>query len=61
MKDKRIDAGKWWIKKDKCWLKTKILNGGRKVGVNLVLDGDTIKWYDLEDTLGGKGTYSKIN
>ena len=61
MKDKRIDAGKWWIKKDKCWLKAKILTGGRKVGLNLVLDGDTIKWYDLEDTLGGKGVYSKIN
>jgi len=61
MKDRKIDVGKWWIKKDKCWLKAKILTGGRKVGLNLVLDGDTIKWYDLEDTLVGKGVYSKIN
>ena len=32
-----------------------------KVGLDLVLDGDTIKWYDLEGTLGGKGDYSRIN
>jgi CubicO group peptidase (beta-lactamase class C family) len=61
MKDKRIDNGKWWVKKDKCWLKTKILTGGRKVGLSLVLDGDTIKWYDPDGTRGGKGDYSKIN
>ena len=61
VKDKRIDAGKWWVKKDKCWLKAKILTGGRKVGLDLVLDGDTIKWYDPEGTLGGKGDYSRIN
>ena len=48
-------------KKDKCWLKAKILTSGRKVSLDLVLDGDTIKWYDPEGTLGGKGDYSRIN
>ena len=61
VKDKRIDAGKWWVKKDKFWLKAKILTSGRKVCLDLVLAGDTIKWYDPEGTLGGKGDYSRIN
>jgi hypothetical protein len=53
--------GTFWYYKDKCWLKAKILTGGRKVSLDLVLDGDTIKWYDPEGTLGGKGDYSRIN
>ena len=61
MKEKRIDAGKWWVKGDKCWLRAKVITGGRKVGINLVLDGDTIKWYDREGTLDGKGVYSRSN
>ena len=61
VKNKRIDAGKWWVKKDKCWLRAKILTSVRKVGLDLVLDGDTMKWYDPEGTLGGKRDYSRIN
>jgi CubicO group peptidase (beta-lactamase class C family) len=58
---KLIDTGKWWIKGDKCWLKSRVISGGRKVGVNLVLDEDTIKWYNRNGTLEGKGIYANIN
>jgi hypothetical protein len=61
MKEKKIDAGKWWVKEDKCWLRGNILTSGRKVGFNLVLDGDTVKWFDREGTLAGKGIYAKLN
>lgn len=61
MKGKLIDTGKWWTKADKCWLKGKVITSGRKVGVKLILDGNTIKWYDREGTLDGKGIYSKMN
>jgi hypothetical protein len=57
---KLLDTGKWWVKGDKCWLRAKVITGGRKVGLNLVLDGDTIKWYDRDGTLDGKGVYANI-
>ena len=60
-KGRRIDAGQWWVKKNICWLKAKMLTGGRKIGLDLVLDGGTIKWYDPAGTLAGKGDYSRIN
>ena len=58
---KRIDTGKWWIEKDNCWLKSKVITGGWKVSTRLVLEGDTIKWYDRDGTLEGKGIYTNIN
>jgi hypothetical protein len=57
----RFDTGQWWVKKNKCWLKARKLTGGRNVGLDLVLDGRTIKWYDPAGTLAGKGDYSRIN
>ncbi len=60
-KGKLIDTGKWWAKADKCWLKGKVITGGRKVGVKIILDGKAIKWYDREGTRDGKGIYSRIN
>jgi CubicO group peptidase (beta-lactamase class C family) len=56
---KQIDTGKWWVKNDKCWMKGNVITDGRKVGVDLVLDGNTIKWYDRDGTLSGKGIYTK--
>jgi hypothetical protein len=61
MRGKRIDTGKWWVKKDKCWVRGRLLTSGGKVGLNLVRDGDTLKWFDREGTLAGKGVYSKVN
>ncbi len=58
---KRIDTGKWWVEKDNCWLKSKVMTGGWKVSVRLVKDADTIKWYDSNGTLDGKGIYANIN
>ncbi len=58
---KRIDTGKWWVEKDNCWLKSKVMTGGWRVSVRLVQDGDTIKWYDSNGTLDGKGIYANIN
>jgi CubicO group peptidase (beta-lactamase class C family) len=58
---KQIDTGKWWVEKDKCWLKSKVITGGWKVSIRLVLEGDTIKWYDRDGTLDGKGIYTNIN
>ena len=58
---KRFDTGHWWVEKDKCWLKSGVITGGRKVGVRLVLDEDTIKWYDQDGTLDGKGIYANIH
>ncbi|MBW2411181.1 MAG: serine hydrolase [Deltaproteobacteria bacterium] len=58
---KRIDTGKWWGEGDKCRLKTRVFTGGRTVGISLVLDGDTIKWYDGDGTREGKGIYANIN
>ena len=58
---KQIDTGKWWADKDKCWLQSKAMTGGWKVGINLVLDEDTIKWYDSDGTLDGKGIYANIH
>ena len=57
---KRLDTGKWWINKDKCWLQSRVLTGGAKVAINLVLDEDTIKWYGSDGTLDGKGVYANI-
>ncbi len=57
---KRLDTGKWWVEKDNCWLKSKVITGGRKVSIKLVLDEDTIKWYDGDGTLDGKGIYANI-
>jgi CubicO group peptidase (beta-lactamase class C family) len=57
---KRLDTGKWWINKDKCWLQSRVLTGGAKVAINLILDEDTIKWYDSDGTLDGKGIYANI-
>jgi CubicO group peptidase (beta-lactamase class C family) len=57
--EKQIDTGKWWVKDDKCWLKGKIITNGRKVGLHLVLESDTIKWYDRDGTLDGKGIITK--
>jgi hypothetical protein len=58
---KQIDTGEWWADKDKCWLQSKAMTGGWKVGINLVLDEDTIKWYDSDGTLDGKGIYANIH
>jgi hypothetical protein len=58
---KRFDTGKWWVEKDKCWLKSKVTTAGNKVSIRLVLDGDTIKWYDQDGTLDGKGIYANIH
>ena len=57
---KRLDTGKWWVEKDKCWLQSRVLTGGAKVAINLVLDEDTIKWYGSDGTLDGKGVYANI-
>jgi hypothetical protein len=37
-----------------------VLTGGAKVAINLILDEDTIKWYDSDGTLDGKGIYANI-
>ena len=58
---KHIDTGKWWVEKNKCWLESKVITGGRKVSINIVLDEDTIKWYDRDGTLDGKGIYANIH
>jgi CubicO group peptidase (beta-lactamase class C family) len=57
---KQLDTGKWWVQKDRCWLKSRVITGGWKVGIRLVLEGDTIKWYDSDGTLDGKGIYANI-
>jgi hypothetical protein len=56
-----LDTGKWWVKADKCWIKGKVITGGKKVYVYFVKDGDNIKWYDREGTLDGEGVYSRTN
>jgi CubicO group peptidase (beta-lactamase class C family) len=56
-----LDTGKWWVKADKCWMKGKVITGGRKGYVYFVKDGDKIKWYDREGTLDGEGVYSRTN
>ncbi len=61
MGHKRIDTGTWWVEKDNCWLKSKVITGGRKVRVRLVRDEDTMKWYGSDGTLEGKGIYTNIN
>jgi hypothetical protein len=38
-----------------------MLTGGRKAGVDLVLDGAILKWYDPAGTLSGKGAYTRID
>lgn len=58
---KQFDTGKWWVESDKCWLKSKVITGGAKVSIRLVLDEDTIKWYDNDGTLDGKGIYANIH
>lgn len=58
---KQIDSGKWWVEKDKCWLKSKVITAGGKVSIKLVLDEDTIKWYGPDGTLDGKGIYANIH
>ena len=59
IKQKQIDSGKWWVQGDKCWLRGKTITHGRKVAIDVVRDGDTIKWYDRHGTLDGRGVYTK--
>ncbi len=54
---KRIDTAKWGVDGDKGWLKGKVMTGGMKVYLYFVLEDDTLKWYDRDGTLDGKGRY----
>jgi len=56
---KRFSTAKWGVDGDKGWLKSKIMTGGRKVYLDFVLENDTLKWYDHDGTLDGKGRYIK--
>ncbi len=56
---KRIDTAKWGTAGDKGWLKSKIITGGKKIYLYFVLENDTLKWYDRDGTLEGKGHYIK--
>jgi CubicO group peptidase (beta-lactamase class C family) len=58
VKNELTDTGKWWVEGNTCWLKGKIITEGKKAGLDVVLDGDTIKWYDRDGTLSGKGIYT---
>ena len=52
---KRTDSGSWGAENGKFWLKTRMLTGGRKVKLTMVLDGHRLKWFDLQGTLMGQG------
>ena len=52
---KQIDTGIWGVRSGKFWLKTRLLTGGRKTKLTMVLDGDRLKWFDSQGTLMGEG------
>ena len=54
-----LDTGKWWIEGDQFCSEGERITGGKKDCVFLVADGSTIKWFDLEGMLAGKGVYSR--
>jgi hypothetical protein len=54
-----IDTGQWWTEGDKLCLQWEQLDGGEIGCVFFVLDDTTIKWFDLNGTLAGKGLYRR--
>jgi CubicO group peptidase (beta-lactamase class C family) len=54
-----IDTGQWWTEGDKLCLQWEQLDGGGTSCVFFVLNDTTIKWFDLNGTLAGKGLYRR--
>jgi hypothetical protein len=56
---KRIDTAEWGLTGDEFWLKGKVITGDRKLYLTVVLEGNTLKWYDRDGTLSGAALCSK--
>jgi len=59
MDEKLIDTGKWWTEGDKFCSQWKRIGEGKKTCRFLVLDGTILKWFALDGTLDGKGSFSR--
>jgi hypothetical protein len=49
-----VDAGKWWVEGDRVCRQWRELDGGEKACFYVVLDGTTLRWFDLDGILAGK-------
>lgn len=53
--DRRLDSGRWGIQFGKFWLRSRLLTGGHKVKLSMVLDDERLRWFDRQGTLQGEG------
>jgi hypothetical protein len=52
---RQLDSGRWGIQNGKFWLRSRLLTGGRKVNLSMVLNGERLQWFDCQGTLQGEG------
>jgi len=54
-----VDTGKWWVEGDKACRQWKELDGGEKACYYVVLDGTTLRQFDLKGISVGKVNFSR--
>jgi CubicO group peptidase (beta-lactamase class C family) len=52
---RQLDSGRWGIEDGKFWLRSRLLTGGHKIKLSMVLHDDRLQWYDRQGTLQGEG------
>jgi CubicO group peptidase (beta-lactamase class C family) len=54
-----VDAGRWWAEGDRVCRQWNELDAGEKVCSYVVLDGLTLRWFDLDGILAGQADFAR--